>query len=243
MSDIVGSDLTQGREVKWYFAGTEAGAESKTATAGDASNGYFALAADAEWGSVVVYNETDQTIVSSVTECSDAAGATPGADGTAVKSAKFSITDAKVYLIKYCAITAALVHIGTSRDVKFTAKADEKKVSIHGQANKVVSIGATEYSGSLDEFHYNQSLISVAYGHQMTASPTTGKEKHTTAFRGMQKIGALVGKKFSSAGVCTRKYFLMGTYFTGIDDTFPTDDFYSRTLSFTADYKTETDLS
>jgi hypothetical protein len=133
--------------------------------------------------------------------------------------------------------------VGTSRDVKFSAKADEKKVSIHGQANKVTSVGATEYSGSLEEFHYNQSLISVAYGHQMANSPTTGKEKHTTAFRGMQKIGALVGKRYNAAGTVTRKYFLMGTQFTGIDDTFPTDDFYSRTLSFTADYKTETDLS
>lgn len=243
MTDIVGSDLTQGREVKWYLAGTEAGDEEKTATAGDAANGYYPLAADAEWGSVVVYNDTDQAIVSSVTECSDTGGATPGADGTAVKSVAFSITDGKVYLIKYCAITAALSHIGTSRDVKFSAKADEKKVSIHGQANKVVSVGATEYSGSFDEFHYNQSLITAAYGHQMTASPTTGKEKHTTAFRGLQKIGALVGKRFSSAGTCTRKYFLMGTQFTGVDDTFPADDFYSRSLAFTADYKTEVDLS
>jgi hypothetical protein len=243
MTDVVGSDLTQGREVKWYFAGTEAGSETKTATAGDASDGYFALAADAEYGSVVVYNDTDSTIVSSVTECSDTAGATPCTDGTAVKSVDMSITSGKVYLLKYCAITAVLVHVGTSRDVKFSAKADEKKVSIHGQANKVVSVGATEYSGSLEEFHYNQSLIAVAYGHQMTASPTTGKEKHTTAFRGMQKIGALVGKRYNAAGTVTRKYFLMGTQFTGIDDTFPTDDFYSRTLSFTADYKTETDLS
>lgn len=243
MTDIVGSDLTQGREVKWYYAGTEAGDEEKTATAGDASAGYYALAADAEWGSVVVYNDTDQAIVSSVTECSDTGGATPGADGTAVKSVKFSITSGKTYLIKYCAITTVLAHIGTSRDVRFSAKADEKKVSVHGQANKVTSVGATEYSGSLDEFHYNQSLISLAYGHQMTASPTTGKEKHTTAFRGLQKIGALVGKKFNATGTCLRKYFLMGVQFTGVDDTFPTEDFYSRTLAFTADYKTETDLS
>lgn len=239
MTDVLGSDVPKGSEVKWYAAGTAAGQESVTVSSGQASAKVVALAADAEYGSVVV---TRNGTITAVDECSDASGTVPCVEGTAVKSIAFTaLTTSDVLDIRYVAVTSALVQVAAAGNIKQDSKADVKKETIHGQANKIVAVGATEHSGDLEEFHYNQTFVALTLGDQIGTDRTGTKKKLTTAFQGVKKIGALVGKRYVN-GVVTYKWFLIGVQFESVSKDFPKDNFYKRSMKFSCDYWSEAEV-
>lgn len=240
MTDVTGSDVPQGREVKWY-AGGVATTETVTVDAADVTAGGFALTGTAEYGSVVAtVNGTPTAIVEYSTNKDTPATETTGCDFVGYTG----IAEGDVVVLHYIDIaTTTLTQVAACLDVKFSASADTKAASVHGQANKLNSVGAVENTAELSEFYYNQNFVAMCIGDQLTGSPAAQKKTFTTKFTGVRKIGALVGKRFSAAGNVVYKWFIVGAQATGLDGEFPTEDYYKRSMRFQADYLTEVDLS
>ena len=66
--------------------------------------------------------------------------------------------------------------------------------------------------------------------------PISGGYKWTNKFNGVKKIGAIVGKRYNTSGVVTRKWIMFGAQCSGIDSTFPTEDMYKNALKFSCDF-------
>lgn len=233
MSDIVGSDIPQGSEVRWYAGGTLVH-ETIVATSGQ-TEVTFSGGATAEYGSVLV--TINGALPATITETgSEAAGSTKVTFTAAVLNDTID-----VYYIKTTG--AALKQVATCQDVKADATANVKSASVHGQAVKLTSVGALENTGDMEEFYYNSDLIGLAMGDVFADAPIAGGYKWTNKFTGSRKIGALVGKRYNSSGVCTYKWFLAGAQTTGLGSTHPTEEFYKKSLKFAVDYWLEADLS
>lgn len=231
MGDVVGSEITQGQEVKWYVAGS-AGAgtvERKTY-----SGGSLTLAATAEWGLVVASGPGGNAL--GVTETGSESGGTTAITVTGATSGQ-EIT------IRYIPITTALVQVAAALDVKMDSTTEVTKETIHGQANKVVFRGATEYTGSMDQFVYNQEFLKAVAGDAFDNSPSSGNKKFSTAFHGPKAIGGLVGKRYDASGNVIYKWGFLNTQFEGIGLNFPRNAGYQRNMRFSCDAWIEVDLS
>lgn len=233
---ITGDDIPVGSGVKWY-AGGEITTEQHTVTSGDATATGFALSGTAEYGSVVAtVNGVEVAIIEY-----DTSAATPATEDDGTDFIGYSgIAENDVVEIWYVDVgTTALSLIAASQDVSFSASPDKSTETIHGQANKVTFIGATEHTATLDELYYSQTFVALVYGTQVTGSPASGDQKWSTAFTGAKKIGALVGKRFDSSGNVTEKWVLAGAQATGLDGSFPSAGAYKRSFSFNVDHVTE----
>jgi hypothetical protein len=67
----------------------------------------------------------------------------------------------------------------------------------------------------------------------------SGNKIYTTKYTGSKKVGAVVGKKQTTSGVITRKYFLYGVQCTKLDKDFPASGMYTDSLTLTIDEYSE----
>lgn len=237
---IVGSDVPKGLEVKWY-AGGVATEETVTVSAGQKTDG-IGLTGTAEYGSVVA---TVNGVFTPVLEWKTTISTSPASETTGTDLISYTgIKQGDVVIIRYIDTSVtALSHVASSQDVSCSSSADTLTTAVQGQSNKIVSVGSVTNTASLKEVVYNQTFVGLCQGDTAATSPTTGKKKWTNAFSGMKKIGALVGKRYNSAGTVTYKWFLVGASATSVGQDFPTSDYYSRSMDFQLDYFGEVDLS
>jgi hypothetical protein len=240
MTIIVGSDIPQGQEVRWYAGGVYT-TENVTVSAAQASAGYITLAGTAEYGSVLM------TEAGTLTVCTEfqADGSTAATEALGTKTVKYATpTEGDVLVFYYLNIaTATLTQVAACLDVKTSISADTKSAAIHGQANKLKTVGAIEQEAELERFQYSQDFLALALGSQVAGSPATGMNKFTTKITGVKKIPCLVGKRYNSGYTTVLyKWFLIGAQATGIDKEFPTEDFYKDSIKFTVDEYMEVDL-
>lgn len=237
---VLGSEVPQGQEVKWYAGGLQA-AEEITVAAQDVTNGYIDLTKNAEFGSVMI------TVGGIVKGCSEfqATSTDPATEASGTKALTYTgIAENDVVAAYYLDIeTTPLTQVATCQDVKTGISADEKSAAVHGQANKLKTVGAIEQEAELEELHYNQTFVAMNIGDQVTDSPAAGNSKLSTKYNGFKKIGGLVGKRSDSTGAIIYKWFLFGAQATGLDKEFPTEDFYNDSVKFAVDDYLEVALS
>lgn len=240
MSDLVGSDLFRGQEIKWYSGG-DVVTETITITAGMVTAGGSALAGTAEYGLVVgTVDGVATAIVNFKTDKNTAATESSGCDFVGYAG----ITEGDVLVVTYVKTSVtALTHIASCGNVKGGAKADVQSETIHGQATKVSAVGAAECSADLERLVYDQAFIAANLGDQLSGSPTTGKETWTNKFQGFKKIGVLVGKKINSSGTVLYKWALCGAQATELSKDFSKDGFYKDSFKYNCDFMIEVDLS
>lgn len=231
MTDYSGTDTTQGKEVKWYWGGAQA-TETVTVDGTDVSNGYIALAAKAEYGSVQL--SVDGTFTGCV-EYSDTAGATLATDSAGTQSIKYTgIAESQVLTIYYLDISATtLSQVAMCKDVKTSWKADTKKEPVQGQSNKIQVSGVMEQTATLNSLYYNQTLLNAFCGDQVTDA--SGNKRWSSKHNAFSEVGALVGKKEDSSGNVVKKWFLYGVTAEGMDMEFNTDDFYKKSFTLLVD--------
>jgi len=229
MSDIVGTDIPTGDEVKWYHGGVQITNEELTEIAG-----VIELSKTAEFGSVFVLKE-DGTKSDQMLELA-ANGTDPATEANGTEKVQTSAvgTD-KMYAYYVDIETSALVQVGACKDVKTSMSVDTKEEAVHGQVTKLKKVGATSRTADLEELDYNDDFISAIFGDQAADTPALGDKKWTDNFTGVKKIAVLVGKQLQNA-VLKKKYFLIGCQATKLDQDFPTEDYYAKSFSFLVDY-------
>jgi hypothetical protein len=232
MSDIVGSDIPQGQEVKWYYGGV-----MYTQTISNCSSSAQTLTKTADVGSVIA---TLNGVPAAVTEFKTD-GTTPADETTGTVKVKIAgATGTQTAVLYYLDIqTTGLTHIASCLDVKKGASASSKTNAVHGQATKLVSVGALECTVDLEQFYYTTDFIAAVMGDEVSNSPASGKKKWSNVATGVRKLGALVGKRFDSDGAVVYKWFLFGAQCSGLDSSFPTEDLYKNSIKFGADFFVE----
>lgn len=239
MTEVVGSDIPQGPEVKWYAGGTLV-MEQRTATGVETSY-TLADSAHAEYGSTICFKNG---VGITHTEGHDSGAASETTGTNKINGISLTDTDVlEVWFVRISGTDESLVHVASCQDVKCDASASTKTAAVHGQATKLNSIGAIENSADLEEFYYNADLVNLAMGDYFEDVPAAGGYKWTNKFSGVKKIGALVGKRRDSTNAVIYKWILCGAQATGVGATFPTEDMYKRSCKFLVDYWVEVDLS
>ena len=237
MVTIVGSDIPTGDEVKWYVGDT---ASATTLIKEDlvVAETLITLSQTAEFGSVVVVTAAG-AMTNEMLEL-DTAG-TGAADET-LGTFKVDVgTDTGTVTAYYLALAPALVQVMACKDVSTNLSIDTKETEVHGQTQKLQKTGAATRTASLEEVDYNDTLVGAIFGDLIDASPVAGDKKWTDNFTATKKISALVGKQYQS-GVLIKKWYLMGCQVSKIDSSFPTADYYSKSMDFLVDYMVSTTL-
>ena len=236
MATIVGSDIPSGDEVKWYMGGAEATLIKEDLTVVGEK---ITLSKTAEFGSVVAV-DSDGAMTNEMLELASGGGsAADEALGTfQVDVGTTSGTVTAYYIDRE---TTALVQVMACKDVSSNMSIDTKETEVHGQTQKLQKTGAASRTASLEEVDYNDDLIGALFGDLIADSPVSGDVKWTDNFTSAKKISALVGKQYQS-GVLIKKWYLMGCQVTKLDSSFPTADFYSKSMDFLVDYMVSTTL-
>jgi len=232
MTDVVAADVPKGTEVKWYAGGVVA-QETVTVSAVQESANYIALKKLAEYGSVWI--EVNGVAIGvfergadGVTEATEEDG-TEGINYTELKAG--DVVD-----IYYVDIeTTGLTHIASSKDIKTDTKASSKKEAVHGQSTKLVTVGVTESTATLEGLMYTLDFVGLCFGDVLDKSPNSGWKKLSNKSSGFKKIGALVGKRLVD-DVVVDKFFLIGATANSYGQTFPTEDMYKESFAFDCDY-------
>ena len=234
MATIVGSDIPTGDEVKWYMGGAEATMmqEVLTIAAGD-----IALTKKAEFGSVFVV-DADGSPTVTMLELDGASASATQASGTENVTVG-GTGDVTAYYVDIA--TTPLVQVMACKDVSSNLSIDTKETEVHGQTQKLQKTGAATRTASLEEVDYNDTLVGAIFGDLISDSPVTGDKKWTDNFTASKKISALIGMQYQS-GVLIKKWYLMGCQVTKIDSSFPTADFYTKSMDFLVDYMVSTTL-
>jgi len=230
-----GDDATAGSEVHWYFGGVQA-SESVTIDATDVSNGYIALNAKAEHGSIVL------KVDSAVTGCvgySDASGNTLATNTSGVLSIKYTgITLGQVLSISYLDIsTTTLTEVAMCQDVSTSWDINEISEDVHGQVNQVKKTGTANQTADLKNLDYTADFLAAFFGDAV--ADASGNKIYTTRYTGTKKVGAVVGKRQTTAGVINKKYFLYGVQCTKLGKDFPANGMYKDSLTLTVDEYSE----
>lgn len=237
MVTIVGSNIPTGNEVKWYMGGAEATLikEDLVETAG-----VITLSKTAEFGSVVTVTAAGAMTTQMLELDAAGTGAADETLGTLKVQTSASGTDTVTayYLDKE---TTALVQVMACKDVGSPMSIDSKETEVHGQTQKLQKTGSAARTASLEEVDYNDTLVGAIFGDLIADSPVAGDVKWTDNFTAAKKISALVGKQYQN-GVLIKKWFLMGCQVTKIDSSFPTADYYSKSMDFLVDYMVSTTL-
>ena len=238
MTTIVGSDIPTGNEVKWYMGGAEATLMKETLI--PSGTGIITLSKTAEFGSVVVV-DADGVITPEMLEL-DTAGTGPADETLGTFKVDVGTTDEAEVTAHYIDRgTTALVQVAACKDINTNLSIDTKETEIHGQTLKLRKAGAASRTASLEEVDYNDTLIGAIFGDLIADSPVAGDVKWVDNFTGAKKISALVGKQYQS-GVLIKKWYLMGCQVSKIDGSFPTADFYTKSIDFLVDYMVSTTL-
>jgi hypothetical protein len=236
MVTIVGSDIPTGDEVKWYMGGAEATLIKEDLVVAAEK---ITLTKTAEFGSVVVV-DSDGAMTNEMLELNEAE--TAAADETLGTFAVDVGTSTGTVTAYYIDIeTTALVQVMACKDVSSNLAIDTKETEVHGQTQKLQKTGAATRTASLEEVDYNDTLIGALFGDLIADSPVAADVKWTDNFTAAKKISALVGKQYQS-GVLIKKWYLMGCQVSKIDSSFPTADYYSKSMDFLVDYMVSTTL-
>ena len=238
MVTIVGSDIPSGDEVKWYMGGAEATLiqEDLTEVAGVITLGH-----KAEFGSVVVV-DSDGAMATTMLELTTTGPDVTATETTGTEFVKTSAAGTDTLTAYYIDIaTTALVQVMACKDVSSNLAIDTKETEVHGQTQKLQKTGAATRTASLEEVDYNDTLIGALFGDLIADSPVAADVKWTDNFTAAKKISALVGKQYQS-GVLIKKWYLMGCQVSKIDSSFPTADYYSKSMDFLVDYMVSTTL-
>jgi len=235
---IVGSDIPTGDEVKWYMGGAEVTLMKEVLSE---TAGVITLSKTAEFGSVVTV-DGDGAMTDQMLELATGGGS--AADETlgtfeVRTSAAGSATDITAYYIDIA--TTALVQVMACKDVSTNLSIDTKETEVHGQTQKLQKTGAATRTASLEEVDYNDTLIGAIFGDLIADSPVATDVKWTDNFTATKKISALVGKQYQS-GILIKKWYLMGCQVSKIDSSFPTADFYTKSMDFLVDYMVSTTM-
>ncbi|WP_440952031.1 hypothetical protein [Methanococcoides sp. FTZ1] len=236
---IASSDLVLGKNVKWYQGGV-ATEETITIDATDVSNGYFSLTTQAEFGLI---RATVDGVETAMTQLQDD-GSTPATHSSGVYKLDYTgLAENDVVVVKYIAIAAtAMTHIATSQGGNASISADTTSAAIDGQATKVKSVGAADCTCTLNELDYNEDFIAAVIGTKLSDDIASGKSSWSNAFRGFNKIGALVGIERDSSDAVVKKYGLIGAQGNNAAFDFTTEDFYKKNYSFQVDFMIVADL-
>jgi cytochrome c5 len=241
---IYGANVPKAKEVKWY-AGGEVGEESHVVTSGEVTTGYFDLAGTAEFCSVLatVTPSGGATATKAIEELQT--GGTAATDITGTQCVKYTgmAKDDVVALTYVKTSTVAMTQVAACDAVRCSSSAETTKAAVHGQSNKISTIGASENTATFDEFYYSQAFAAMCHGEQWTGTPSAGKKKWSNLYQGMNKIGSLVGKRYNQAGTLLYKWFLFGAQATGVDADFPVTGFYKKSVKFDLDAWIEADLA
>jgi len=238
MATIVGSDIPSGDEVKWYMGGAEATLvqEDLTEVAGVITLGF-----KAEFGSVIVVDSSGDP-TASMLELTTTGPDVAASQATGTEYVKTSAAGTATVTAYYVDIaTTALVQIMACKDVSSNLAIDTKETEVHGQTQKLQKTGAATRTASLEEVDYDDNLVGAIFGDLIADSPVVGDTKWTDNLTATKKISALVGMQYQS-GVLIKKWFLMGCQVSKIDSTFPTADFYSKSMDFLVDYMVSTTM-
>ncbi len=237
MVTIVGTNIPSGDEVKWYMGGVEATLIKEDLVE---VSGKITLSKAAEFGSVVTVTAagvmTDDML--ELNAAGDAAGDETLGTKKVQTSAAGTDTMTAYYLDKE---TTALVQVMACKDVSTNLAIDTKETEVHGQTQKLQKTGAATRTASLEEVDYNDVLIGALFGDYISDSPVAADKKWTDNFNGSKKISGLIGKQYQS-GVLIKKWFLMGCQVSKIDHSFPTADYYAKSMDFLVDYMVSTTL-
>lgn len=237
MATIVGSDIPTGDEVKWYMGGAEATMVKEDLVE---SSGKITLSKDAEFGSVVTV-KSDGSVTDQMLEL-NTAGTAEGDETLGTKKVQTSATGSDTMTAYYVdKETTPLVQVMACKDVSSNMGIDTKETEVHGQTQKLQKTGAASRTASLEEVDYNDTLIGAIFGDLIADSPVAADVKWTDNFTSAKKISALIGKQYQS-GVLIKKWFLMGCTVSKIDSSFPTADFYAKSMDFLVDYMVSTTL-
>ena len=242
---IVGSDIPTGDEVKWYMGGASGTQITAEALVAD-SSGNIDLGKTAEFGSVFVVDANDdptEDIIELQLDASTPSTEATGCEVVGLNVATPADASGNTYYAYYVDIeTTALVQVMACKDVSSSLDIDTKETSVHGQTQKLKKTGAATRTVSLEEVDYNTDLVIAIFGDSHANSPSTGKEKWIDNFTGVKKISALIGKQTVS-GTLTKKWILVGCQVTKLEHSFPTEDYYAKSMEFLADYMQIVDLS
>lgn len=220
MADLDAADLSRGPEVRWY-AGGAITHDTETGTAS------VSLSGKADYGLIVV-------LVNGVQVAFTATG--NEADGITSITVAGSVAASDVVDVYYVDIdSSTLTHLTSAEDFKLSAKADVQKKAVHGQPNKIVITGTTEYSGSFSMLFVNAAFRALFMGDR-TTGPGTGEHVWSSKASSFKKIGCLVGKKYNSVGTITKKWALVGVTANSLDVDFPTEDVYVDSLNVDVDF-------
>jgi hypothetical protein len=235
---VVGSDIPSGDEVLWYMGGAEVTQvqEDLVETAG-----VITLGNKAEFGSVVVV-DADGAMATTMLELTTTGPDVAATEATGTEFVKTSAAGTATLTAYYIDIgTTALVQVMACKDVSTNLSIDTKETEVHGQTQKLQKTGAATRTASLEEVDYNDTLIGAIFGDLIADSPVAADVKWTDNFTATKKISALVGKQYQS-GVLIKKWYLIGCQVSKIDSSFPTADFYTRSMDFLVDYMVSTTL-
>ena len=237
MTTIVGSDIPTGDEVKWYMGGAEATLIKEDLVE---SSGIITLSQTAEFGSVVTVDANGDMTTQMLELDTAGTGAATEALGTfKVQTSAAGTATITAYYIDIA--TTALVQVMACKDVSSNLAIDTKETEVHGQTQKLQKTGAATRTASLEEVDYNDTLVGAIFGDLIADSPVAADVKWTDNFTAAKKISALVGKQYQS-GVLIKKWYLMGCQVSKIDSSFPTADYYSKSMDFLVDYMVSTTL-
>ena len=239
MATIVGSDIPSGDEVKWYMGGAEATLITAEELVADASD-QITLSKQAEYGSVFVVDVNDDPTTVMLEFQSD--GTTPATESSGTDMVTVDTSGTTYYAYYIDIETTALTQVMACKDVSSSLSIDTKETEVHGQVQKLQKTGAASRTVSLEEVDYNDDLVAAIFGDQHSASPAASMTKWTDKFTGVKKISALVGKQTQS-GAVVKKWFLMGAQVTSLEHSFPTADYYSKSLEFMVDFMVSVDLA
>lgn len=236
MADVIGEDVPKGIEVKWYYGGASTQLD-KTVTTAEASAGGFVLGIGlvAEYGLLV---GTVDGVFTAFTGHIGSTGASAATETSGITFVKYAgITEGDVVSINYIENAAIpFIHIASCQEVKCGTKADSKKTPLHGQKNKLVSVGTQESTADLSALQYGYQFVAAVLGDTVGGSPSTLKRVWTNKYSGFHKIGCLVGKRYDSLSNVTQKWALCGAQANGLDSDFPTEDFYKDSFKFDVDF-------
>ncbi len=235
---IVGTDIPTGDEVKWYMGGATGTLIKETLTE---AVGVITLSKKAEFGSVFVVDANEDPTTQMLELQTD--GTTPATETSGTNKVKTSTAGTAQVTAYYVDIeTTALAQVMACKDVNTSMDIDTKEASVHGQPQKLKKTGAATRTASLEEVDYNDDLIAAIFGDQHTSSPASGQKKWIDNFTAVKKISALIGKQTQS-GTLKKKWFLFGCQVTKIEHSFPTEDYYAKSMEFLVDYMMSVDLA
>lgn len=242
MADIivVGSDIPSGNKIAWYYGGV--GALVITEDLVVDANGAVELSKKAEYGSITCRTAAGAmtaTMLELTTVGTPDVAATDATGTSFVDTGEVAATTVTVHYLDIA--TTALAQIIGCKDVNSPLSIDTTETEVHNQTQKLQLTGAAARTFTAEQVDYNMLFMGAVFGDVIANSPAAGMYKFTDKYTSVKKLSAVVGKRVED-GVLLKKWVYYGLQVTKIDNSHPTADFYARSMDFTVDSLTETDI-